>query len=275
MSYLTLRDGRKLFYEKTGCGNPVIFLHGWKSSSDVFQVTTESLSSKYCCIRYDHCGHVRSDVPDQMPVMETLADDLSEIIMQMKLPSPVLVGWSMGGATILEFLRKYGCSNIGKIVLVDITPRMFNDESWKNGRMQGKYTKSDLSAELLAMKNDFCSYMVNYYKSIRPDFAEISMEEGLKYAKSRLVGQNSSVLISLWNSLAQSDWRDVLENITVPTAVFHAGVLPICMPSTAKYYREHIKGPVKIVEFTGATHGLISECPEKCVDELDKFLSEK
>ena len=66
MAYLQLQDGRKLYYEEEGAGKPVVFIHGWKASADVYAEPSRLLTQagNYRCIRYDHCGHKRSGSPD-------------------------------------------------------------------------------------------------------------------------------------------------------------------------------------------------------------------
>ena len=51
-------------------------------------------------------------------------------------------------------------------------------------------------------------------------------------------------------------YRDVLPAITCPTAIFHAGILPVCDGETARYYQTHIAGPTKTVCFEHNSHAL-------------------
>jgi deoxyribonuclease-4 len=80
MAYLQLQDGRKLYYEEEGAGKPVVFIHGWKASANVYEDTSRRLAEAgYRAIRYDHVGHMRSDLPDFEPDLKTLADDLQRM----------------------------------------------------------------------------------------------------------------------------------------------------------------------------------------------------
>ena len=110
MPYLQLENGRKLYYEEEGAGRPVVFIHGWKASADVYAEPSRLLTQagNYRCIRYDHCGHKRSDAPDSPATLQTLAQDLHSLITALQLEKPILVGWSMGGMTVQEYIRRYG-----------------------------------------------------------------------------------------------------------------------------------------------------------------------
>ena len=129
MAFLTMRDGRKLYYEEAGAGQPVVFLHGWKASANVYAASVSLLAGNYRCIRYDHCGHLRSDAPAEGPDLGVLAEDLREVLVQLKLEKPVLVGWSMGGMTVLEYLRRYGCEGLEKSSASRISPTISSPKS--------------------------------------------------------------------------------------------------------------------------------------------------
>ena len=43
MSYYKLNDGKELYYEEIGEGTPVVFLHGWSSSHEIFSLFSPEL----------------------------------------------------------------------------------------------------------------------------------------------------------------------------------------------------------------------------------------
>jgi len=50
MSYFTLKDGQRLYYEDRGSGpDTLIMLHGWTSTHDVYAKPMESLRDKTRC----------------------------------------------------------------------------------------------------------------------------------------------------------------------------------------------------------------------------------
>jgi pimeloyl-ACP methyl ester carboxylesterase len=58
MSYFTLKNGEKLYYEDKGSGpDTLIMMHGWTSSHEVYEKPVELLQDKARCIIYDHRGH--------------------------------------------------------------------------------------------------------------------------------------------------------------------------------------------------------------------------
>ena len=142
MSYFTLSNGEKLYYVDKGQGpETLIMLHGWTSSHDIFLEPVERLQKQARCIIYDHRGHGGSKKANgESPTMETLASDLHEVIQGLSLSNITLLGWSMGAGVILNYVRIFGCDALKQIVLCDMTPKQINDEEWKLGLYQGRYT---------------------------------------------------------------------------------------------------------------------------------------
>ena len=138
MEYLGIRDQTDLYYQKSGEGTELVMLHGWKASSDVYLKVSELLSDRYTCISYDCRGHKRSGVTGA-PDLSVLAEDLNEVIGKLCTGKPVLIGWSMGGLTALEYIRKFApihsalmrvCGNYAEIRFLagqHITPRQAVD----------------------------------------------------------------------------------------------------------------------------------------------------
>ena len=272
MAYIAARDGTQLYYRDEGNGRPIVMAHGWKASSDVYSQIIERLSPDYRCIAYDQRGHLRSSVPANPPVMQTLAEDLNEIICKLcPNEKPMLIGWSMGGATVLEYIRRFGCANIDRILIVDFPPKMLSDDTWSLGRLNGSYDEKLLNEDISEMNRNFRAFLADYYARTNPSYLALPFDEQQKMIITRMKGHDPAVLTSLWESLCRSDYREVLPRITVPAAVFHAGILPSCSQGAAEYYRQHIPGEIKTVLFENASHALMSEYPDRFCAELRKL----
>ena len=276
MAFLTLQNGRKLYYEEEGTGQSVVLIHGWKASADVYQDASHTLSTsgQYRCIRYDQCGHKRSDIPAQGPTLESLAKDLHSLITALRLERPILVGWSMGAMTILEYIRHFGSDHLDRIVLVDSGPRALMDTDWHCGRKNGSYTMQDLTADYKQMQVDFNEFLRLYYLSSKPGYENIPLEDQQEIVRQRMVGFDPRVLTELWYSMNQRDHRDLLPGIACPVAIFHAEVMPSCTKEAAAYYDSHIHAPHRCVLFEGCSHALISEAPTRFTDELLRFFAD-
>ncbi|HMK48614.1 MAG TPA: alpha/beta hydrolase, partial [Thermodesulfovibrionales bacterium] len=113
----------KVFEYGKADGQPIVLLHGWSQShkSWVNQYTDKHLTKKFRLIVPDLRGHGESGRADLGGYMDgTLwAADLKAIMDSLNLEKPVLVGWSYGGAVILDYLTVYGDGNVGGINFVD------------------------------------------------------------------------------------------------------------------------------------------------------------
>ena len=200
MPYLQLEHGRKLYYEEAGAGRPVVFIHGWKASADVYAEPSRLLTQagNYRCIRYDHCGHKRSDSTDTPATLQTLAQDLHSLITTLQLEKPILVGWSMGGMTVQEYIRHYGSCHLDRVVFVDIGPRSLGGDDWPLGKNGGTYSHADLEEEYALAKADYKGFLHGYYLRSQRGYAERSPENQQQIVEQRTRDYDLRVMADLW-----------------------------------------------------------------------------
>ena len=271
MSFFTLSNGEILFYEDKGTGpETLVMMHGWTSSHDIYLKPVETLQEQARCIIYDHRGHGKSkNANSEKPTMETLANDLNEIIQGLSLSNITLLGWSMGAGVIFNYVRLFGCDKLKQIVLCDMTPKQLNDEEWKLGLYQGRYTKEDMERDA---KKDFYSLYKEFAIGAIPKLRKIPGFLLKKPLKERLAGCDESVLKSVAASMKIQDNRPVVEEITVPVTYFYADPGSLFSPKLADWYGEHIKTPFKAVCFPKSNHMLVTDYPEKFTEEVSVVL---
>ncbi|WP_334044780.1 alpha/beta hydrolase [Burkholderia ambifaria] len=125
-SYMvTSKDGVRLSVQESGNPNgpPVIFIHGLLGSRLNWEAQVQSPELReYRIITYDLRGHGLSDKPSSATPYHDgrrWADDLEAVIAGSHATKPVVVGWSLGGAVISNYLATYGDDNIAGAVYVD------------------------------------------------------------------------------------------------------------------------------------------------------------
>ena len=271
MSYFTLRDGEKLYYEDRGQGpDTLIMMHGWTSTHDVYAKPAELLQEQARCIIYDHRGHGKSrDANSGSPTLETLAGDLDELIQGLSLSNITLLGWSMGAGVALNYVRLCGCDALKQIILCDMTPKQLNDEEWKLGLYQGSYTKEDMERDA---GKDFYALYKDFAIGAIPKLAKIPGFLLRRPLKKTLAACDESVLKSLARSMKLQDNRPAVEQITVPVTYFYADPGSLFSPELAEWYREHVPTEYHAVRFPESTHMLVSDYPEKFAEEVGKVL---
>ena len=271
MSYFTLKDGQKLYYEDKGHGDEtLIMMHGWTSSHEIYVQHAESLQEQARCIIYDHRGHGKSkDANSGSPTMETLAGDLNEIIQGLSLSNVTLLGWSMGAGVVLNYVRLFGCGALKRIILCGMTPKQLNDDEWKLGLYQGRYTKEDMERDA---GKDFYTLYKEFAVAAVPKLKKIPGFLLKKPLKEIIAKCDESVLRSLGSSMKLQDNRPAVEQITVPVTYFYADPGSLFSPKLADWYREHIPTQYDAVCFPESTHVLVSDYPEKFAQEVSKVL---
>jgi len=117
--------GVKLSVQESGNpqGAPLIFIHGLLGSHLTWDAQLKSpLLRKYRLITYDLRGHGLSSKPTDKAAYSNgkrWADDLATVIESSHARKPVLIGWSLGGTVISNYLAIYGDQKIAGAVYVD------------------------------------------------------------------------------------------------------------------------------------------------------------
>ena len=56
MPHLTMKDGVKLYYEETGRGTPIVFVHEYAADYRTWEPQLRHFSRSYRCITYSQRG---------------------------------------------------------------------------------------------------------------------------------------------------------------------------------------------------------------------------
>jgi pimeloyl-ACP methyl ester carboxylesterase len=125
MTFITTKDGTQIYYNDWGTGQPVVFSHGWPLSADAFEDQMFFLASRgYRCISHDRRGHGRSGQPWPGNDMDTYADDLAELVAQIKVQNAIHIGHPTGGGEVARYIGRHGTRNVAKAVLIGAVPAL-------------------------------------------------------------------------------------------------------------------------------------------------------
>ena len=97
--------GARLYYEETGTGHPIVFVHEFGADLREWELQVRFFSREYRCIAYCARGYLPSDVPEdpQLYGQDHSADDIAAVIRGLGLQRPYVVGLSMGAFATLRF----------------------------------------------------------------------------------------------------------------------------------------------------------------------------
>ncbi|MCH8885229.1 MAG: alpha/beta hydrolase [SAR324 cluster bacterium] len=104
-----LINGVNLYYEETGTGTPVVFVHEFAGDYRSWEPQVRYFSRRYRCITYNARGFPPSDVPESHTdySQEHAVGDLLGLLDHLGLDQAHIVGFSMGGFCSLIFGLKH------------------------------------------------------------------------------------------------------------------------------------------------------------------------
>jgi len=104
-------EGVKIAYYVQGQGEPVVLIHGLRSSATVnwsLPGISSLLSQKHRVIAFDVRGHGQSDKPtEEDAYREELVEDVLRLLDDLKIEKAHIVGYSMGGIIAGNFIAHH------------------------------------------------------------------------------------------------------------------------------------------------------------------------
>src|SRR5215831_17124651 len=104
MAYATAGDGVRLWFEETGSGSPILFIHEFAGDHRSWEPQVRALGRRHRCVTYDARGYPRSDVPEEPErySQEQAVADAVAVLDHLGLERAHVVGLSMGGFCTLH-----------------------------------------------------------------------------------------------------------------------------------------------------------------------------
>lgn len=98
-------DGAKLYFEETGSGYPLIFVHEFGADHRQWESQVRYFSRHYRCIAINARGYPPSEVPDDEDLYDHVhqVEDIGAVMRHLGLVKAHIVGLSMGAYATLNF----------------------------------------------------------------------------------------------------------------------------------------------------------------------------
>ena len=104
---LTSPDGARIHLMERGRGRPILLIHGITLRGEVWAPQLHLLADRYRVVAIDVRGHGRSTVGSDGLGRAAAASDIATVIKSLDLTGVVIVGHSMGGMILMEFIGRY------------------------------------------------------------------------------------------------------------------------------------------------------------------------
>ena len=105
MPHASARDGTRLYFEETGAGTPLLFIHEFAGDYRSWEPQVRFFSRYFRCVTYAARGFPPSDVPDdgERYSQAIARGDALAVLDYLKIDRAHIVGLSMGGFAALHF----------------------------------------------------------------------------------------------------------------------------------------------------------------------------
>jgi 3-oxoadipate enol-lactonase len=103
MPYATARDATRLYFEETGSGSPILFVHEFAADFASWEPQLRYFARSHRCIAYSARGYTPSEVPAAGAfTYEHFRDDALAVLDHLGIEAAHLVGLSMGAYSSLQ-----------------------------------------------------------------------------------------------------------------------------------------------------------------------------
>lgn len=274
--YFSTNDGELIPVTRLGKGLPIIMLHGWTSNQLTWLPHGEALSKQYSTYCWTARGHSSRRLQTITPVtLERMAQDLRDLMEHYDMTQVVLLGHSMGVLTVWEYIRQFGCGKLAGLCLVDQSPRLLNDDTWKLG-IYGHFSFQDNQRFVTELKTDFAEAVLQLgARGNNPQIANIYQKNtlGIQTLRNYLQSLHPAPLIQCWESLTTADYRTVLPIISVPTLLIYGGESQLYSQACAHYVQEAIPSSI-LHTYEGADHFPHVWQKARFIDDVRTFIQD-
>jgi len=202
----TRKVWEKVNYTVEGDGNPVVLLHGYLESLEIWNDFAGILAKDFHVIRIDLPGHGKSKVIAEIHTMELLADAVFHILQKENIKKPVLAGHSLGGYVTLAFVEKYA-GYLSGFCLFHSHPLADTDEVREN-------RKREIS--LIREGKKRLIYRVNVPKAFALENQEKFRKEISRAIEIAKNTPDEGIKAMLMGMMRRPDRRNILEDPPLP-----------------------------------------------------------
>jgi 3-oxoadipate enol-lactonase len=250
------------FDEGPANGIPIIFIHGFPFSKEMWKEQVNALSDTHRVIAYDVRGHGDSERGAAQFSIAQFADDLFFFMDALKIEKAILAGLSMGGYIALNAIQQQP-QRIARLILCDTQCGADSDE----GREKRKKTIAFIQ------KNGLSVYAEESLKNLFAPTSFTDKKDEVTFIKETILNTRAENICLTLQALAdRKETCSSLPQINVPVSILVGKEDKITSPELALKMQTLIKGSsLHIIE--GAGHLSNLENPNQFNAHVKTFLA--
>ena len=255
-------DGR-FGYEAAGDVTlpPLVFLHGIGGAARAWRGQLDFFSNRYRSIAWDMPGYGGS-APLPTVSIATLADSLADFLEQVDATKPVLVGHSIGGMIVQQWLVRNPLA-ASAVVLAQTSPAFGKpDGDWQKSFIDARLGPLDRGETLVSLAPTLVKELIGE----NPDAG------GMDLARDCMAAVPPATYRTTMLALMGFDLRGALRDIAVPTMLL-SGSRDNNAPAPMMAKMATYVPAAQYVELEGVGHLANLERPDEFNAALSDFLS--
>lgn len=276
MSKITVNHDRsgkpvEIHYEDVGNGAPVVLIHGWPVSQQMWEYQILALANKgFRVISYDRRGFGKSSKPWDGYDYDTLADDLKGLLVELDLSNVTLVGFSMGGGEVARYMSRHDGERIAKVAFISsVTPYLLKTEDNPDGVDRGTF--DDMIDGLMKDRPAFLETFGKGFFGVTLLNHAVS-KPVLDWSQSLALPASLKATLDCVRSFSETDFRNDFATINVPALIIH-GKDDKTVPLESSGERTARLLPTATYKaYDGAPHGLFITHKDELNKDLLEFL---
>lgn len=266
MSYLTVENGKQVYYEDYGTGDSALILvHGWGMGVRIWDYSLAALvAGGHRVIAIDHrgCGKSSKDFSDMG--VNAIAGDVVALVNELGLSKVVLNGWSLGGAVVVEAARQLATKCAGLILTCGATPCYLQKPDYEFGG-----TDDALAGTLEAMKEDRVNFLVGLSSGVCASEVSQSVIDWMW----AMFMESSPLAAQALGELGPLDQRQILGELSVPILSIVGAHDAVVDPQVCRSVADYNSG-VTVVEFEASGHAPFIDESARYNETVLTFLTE-
>ncbi|WP_419951305.1 alpha/beta fold hydrolase [Methylobacterium sp.] len=262
MPYVSTSDGVDIFFKDWGPRDApaIVFHHGWPLSSDDWDTQMLFFLAKgFRVVAHDRRGHGRSAQVSDGHTMDAYAADAAAVVRHLDLRDAVHVGHSTGGGEVARYVARHGQPDgrVAKVVLVSAVTPLMLETAGNPGGLPVEVFDGFRQALAANRAQFFIDVPTGPFYGFNRDGATVQPGVITNWWRQGVMGSAKAHYDGI-AAFSETDQRDDLTSITVPTLVLHGEddqIVPIGAAA-----RESIKllrnGTLKT--YPGFSHGMLT-----------------
>jgi 3-oxoadipate enol-lactonase len=255
----------ELYYESSGQGDPLLFIHGLGSSVRDWENQISYFAERYRVVVLDLRGHGKSDKPPGPYSSRLFADDITELIRSLDIAPVHVVGLSLGGFIACQLAVDH-IDLVRSLVVVNSVPDLPRDTFRDRLRITWTLSLRRLIVRFLGMRT--LGRFLGKKLFPRMDQKELRQTFIERWAENdRQAYLSSLATVSGW------DLEDRLGSITCPMCLISGehDFFPLALKEA--YAKKMLDARLVVIPNSG--HATPMDEPERFNAAVMKFLSKQ